>query len=443
MNSGVKRKLSLDNSYVVMAAIMLMAAISYYFFLLQQEYPPCCDAVSYAAIAAKTNSVGFLESQIPLRTFAYPLFLSGIAHVSSLSNIDYLLLVFLLQFSLYAIALVNALSFFAAKVKSTATKNIMLLFLCCNIYVAPYIAATLTDSLYTSLCIIVITNICRLFSSTDIKYNLICITALLTALAIVIRPTAIWLVAPLSFYVVVLIFSGSVNYLKLIGVIAIAAVPLGVQIFINYSRFEVFTFFPATDLGKAQIEWGIKHLKYATWMGGGAQPNYYPSSELISAVPGETGFTIMWYFSNFVEGIKLVFVKFIGAFDFDYLVPYPYFVIKDFWIPSVFSFAVMFFGVGGVVYHALTNNVAVLGNRFLPGIIFVSWGAITLISALELRFTLPILTYFMIVSVLYIHELNVRNQRKTIAYSVIGFLITLPFLIKIALFVRDQSSISG
>lgn len=443
MNSGVKEKFSLDNNYIVMAAVLLMAAISFYFFLLQQAYPPCCDAVSYAAIAAETNSVGFLESQIPLRTFAYPLFLSGVANISSVSNIDYLLLVFLFQFALYAIALVNALSFFAAKVKSTTAKNIILLFLCCNIYVAPYIAATLTDSLYTSLCIIVITNICRLFSSADTKYNLICITALLTALAIVIRPTAIWLVAPLSFYLVFLIFSGSVNYLKLIGVIAIAAIPLGVQIFINYSRFDAFTFFPATDLGKAQIEWGIKHLKYATWMGGGAQPNYYPSSEFISAVPGETGFTIMWYFSNFVEGIKLVFVKFVGAFDFDYLVPYPYFVIKDFWIPSAFSFAVMFFGVCGVVYHALTNNVAVLGNRFLPGIIFVSWGAITLISALELRFTLPILTYFMIVSVLYIHELNVRNQRKIIAYSVIGFLITLPFLIKIALFVRDQSSISG
>lgn len=443
MNSGVKEKLSLGNSYIVMAALLLMAAISYCFFLLQQAYPPCCDALSYAAIAAKTNSVGFLESQIPLRTFAYPLFLSGVAKVSSITNVNYLFLVFLFQFALYAIAVINALSFFGERITSTAAKITILLFLCCNIYVAPYIAITLTDSIYISLCMIVITNICRLFASADTRYSLISITAFLVALAIVIRPTAIWLVAPLIFYFAVLIFSGKANYFRLAGACAIAAIPLGVQIFINYSRFDAFTFFPATNLGSAQVEWGIKHLKYATWMAGGIQPNYYPSSELIKAVPGDSGFTIMWYFSNIIDGIKLIFVKFVGAFDFDHLLPYPYFVIRDFWLPSVFSFAFMFFGVCGVFYHALTANLTALGHRFLPGVIVVSWGAITLVSALELRFTLPVLTYFMIVSCLYLYELKVRNQRKAIVFSLLGFLITLPFLIMVALFVRDQSSISG
>lgn len=443
MNSVVKEKLSLENSYIVMAGLLLMAAISYYFFLLQQAYPPCCDALSYAAIAAKTNSMGFLESQIPLRTFAYPLLLSGVAKVSSLLNVNYLFLVFLFQFTLYAIAVINALSFFAGRITSVATRTAILLFLCCNIYVAPYIAITLTDSIYISLCIIVITNICRLFADAATQYSLICVTAFLAALAIVIRPTAIWLAAPLIFYFALLIFSGKVNYFRLAGVIAIAVIPLGIQIFINYSRFDTFTFFPATDLGSAQVEWGIKHLKYATWMAGGIQPNYYPSSELINAVPGDSGFTIMWYFSNIVAGIKLIFVKFVGAFDFDHLLPYPYFVIRDFWVPSLLSFAFMFFGVCGVVYHALTANLTSLGHRFLPGVIFISWGAITLVSALELRFTLPVLCYFMIVSCLYVHELKVRNQKKAIVFSVVGFLITLPFLIKVALFVRAQSSISG
>ena len=443
MNSSIREQLRLKNSSVFMAAILLMAAISYYFFLLQQEYPPCCDAVSYALIATQTNSLGFLESQIPLRTFAYPLFLTGVEKISAISSVNYALLVFIFQFALYAVAVINALSFFAADIKSTTAKSAILLFLCCNIYVAPYIAITLTDSIYVSLCIIVITNICRLLASLEVKYHLICITAFLTALAIVIRPTAIWLAGPLLFYFAILIFSKRVAPFKLATAVVIAAIPLGIQIFINSSRFDAFTFFPATDLGKAQVEWGITHLKYATWMGGGAPQNYYPSAGLINPVPGESGFTVMWYFNNIVEGIKLVFVKFVGAFDFDYLVPYPYFVIQDFWIPSVFSFGFMFFGVCGVIYHAWTNNVVVLGNRFLPAIILVSWGAITLISALELRFTLPILLYFMIVAVLYIHELSVRNQKKIIVFSVVGFLLVLPLLIKIALFVRAQSSITG
>lgn len=443
MNADIKKIIGSGHNQILAAAILLMAAISYYFFLLQQKYPPCCDALSYAAIAAKTNTLGFLESQIALRTFAYPLFLSCVAKMSAISGINNALLVFIFQFLLYAAAVVNALSFFAAEIKSATARGIILLFLCGNIYVAPYIGVTLTDSIYISLCIIVITNICRLLFNVEVKYRLIGITAFLTALAIVIRPTAIWLVGPLLFYFAILIFSKRIDPFKLAAAGVFAAIPLGIQIFINSSRFDVVTFFPATDLGRAQVEWGITHLKYATWMGGGAPQNYYPSAGLINAVPGESGFTVMWYFNNLFDGMKLVFVKFIGAFDFDYLVPYPYFVIKDFWIPTVFSFAIMFFGVCGLVYHALTNNVTVLGNRFFPGIIFVSWGAINLVSALELRFTLPILTYFMIVSVLYIHELKVRRQRKTIAFSAIGFLITLPFLIKVALFVRDQSSIAG
>lgn len=443
MKLETNEKKDFKNKFVLVAGIIVMALISYYFYFFQQKYPPCCDVVSYAAIAADTNNIGFLESQIPLRTFAYPLFLSTVAKISSILGVDYSVLIFVLQFALYVVALVNVVLYFFEKINSTAAKNIILLFLCCNIYVAPYIAIALTDSIYVSLCIIVFTNICRLLSGSEVKYGVIFVTAFLTAFAIIVRPTAIWLAGPLLFCFAILIFSKKIDYFKLAAVVSIAAIPLCIQIFINYTRFDAFTFFPATDLGKAQVEWGIKHLKYATWMGGGAQPNYYPSGELINAVPGESGFTVMWYFSNIFDGIKLVLVKFVGAFDFDYLVPYPYFVTKDFWLPSLFSFGIMFFGICGVVYHALTNNITVLGHRFLPGIIFVSWGAITLISALELRFTLPILTFFMIVSVLYIHELSARSQKKIIGLSVVGFLFLLPFLIKIALFVRDQSSITG
>ncbi len=433
---------SSKNMILMMAAITVMAAISYYFFLFQQKYPPCCDAVSYAAIAANTSKLGFLESQIPLRTFAYPLFLSAVAKVSAISSINSSLLVFMFQFGLYVAALLNVMSFFATKIKSGAGKTSMLLLLCCNVYIAPYIAIGLTDSVYASLCIIVVTNICRLFSSIDVKYDAVCATAFLAALAIVVRPTAIWLVGPLLFYFAILVLSRKVNYFKLAVVAAIAGIPLGIQIFINFTKFDVFTFFPATDLGKAQVEWGIQHLKYGTWMGGGAQPNYYPSSELIRVIPGESGLSVMWYFNNIIDGLKLVLVKFVGAFDFDFLVPYPYFRVTDFWVPSVISFAIMFFGICGVIYHAFTNNITVLGNRLLPGVIFVSWGAITLISALELRFTLPILTYFMIVSVLYIYEIGARRQKRLMLFSIGGFLALLPILIKIAMFVRDQSTIS-
>jgi hypothetical protein len=430
------------DSGIFVAAILVMAAISYYFFLLQQKYPPCCDAVSYAGIAAHLDSIGFLKSQIPLRTFAYPLFLSGVAKISAVYGIKYPLVIFILQLSIYIVAVANVMLLIAEKITSNVLKSVLLSLLCCNIYVAPYVSVALTDSLYLSLCLIVLTNICRLLSNVESKFNLMATTVFLTALAIVVRPAAIWLVGPLIFCLSVLVISKKTDYLRLISALAIAAIPLGVQIFINYNKFDVFTFFPATDLGAAQIEWGIKNLKYATWMGDGVQPNYYPSNSLINITPGESGFTAMWYFNNALDSTKLVLVKFIGAFDFDYLVPYPYFKSSDFWIPSILSFMFMFFGLCGVIYHALTGKITALGHRFLPIIILASWGAVTLISALELRFTLPVLCYFMIVSVLYIYELN-NSNKKLILFSIGGFFLLLPVLIKTAMFVRDQSSISG
>jgi hypothetical protein len=223
----------------------------------------------------------------------------------------------------------------------------------------------------------------------------------------------------------------------------LALTPLFLQIWINYSKFNSMTFLPASDLGSAQISWGIEQLKYGTWLGGGPPQNFYPANKLIEVPLNRADLNISWYFSNIVEALKLVIVKFVGAFDFDYLVPYPYHKNPNAWLSSIISFAFMFFGVCGVIYHAITNNITSLGHRFLPCIIFVSWGSVTLISAIELRFTLPILTYFMIVSVLFIFELKLMHRRRAIIFSVCGFLILLPFLVKIASFVREQSTIAG
>lgn len=431
------------NGIMFAIAFLIMAAISYYFYLFQQQYPPCCDAISYQGIAAQTIKVGFFESQIPMRTFAYPLFLSSIAKVSAVSGIQYTLLIFMFQLTIYMIAVVNAVRFFSEKLASSVSQIAILALLCCNIFVAPYIPIALTDSIYLSLCLIAIINICRLSVSSDIKCTQLSITTFVIALAIVVRPAAIWLVGPLLLCLSVLIFSKKISPWKLLVAFFIAAIPLAVQIFINFTKFDVFTFFPATDLGTAQIEWGIRNIKYATWMGDGIQQNFYPSSALINPTPGVSGFTLEWYFHNLFDGAKLVLVKFIGAFDFDYLVPYPYFKNSDFWIPSILSFTFMFFGVCGVIYHALTGNIASLGIRFLPVVIVCSWGAVTLISALELRFTLPLLCYLMIVSVLYIYELKNRDNKKLIVFSTASFFLLLPVLIKTAMFVREQSSISG
>lgn len=443
MNFKLNMKQLFTYNRIIVGCFLVSAIIAFQFFIYQQKHPPCCDAYSYLSIAESINSIGLIESQVPLRTFAYPLILAGIAKISALSKMDYFYLIFLFQYSIYIIAVKIAHDFFIKNIASDRVKATLFAVLSINIFAIPYFSVSLTDSLYLALCIIIITNICKLSISSNPQYSLIFITFLLTACAIVIRPAAVWLVLPLSLYTLTDLYFKKINAIKLLIVMAISSFPLFIQIGINYSKFGAFTFLPATDLGGSQVTWGIQYIKYATWLGGGTQQNFYPASELINVPINKTELNIGWYLFNPVDGIKLLTVKFIGAFDFDYLVPYPYQKNSNFWIPSFISFFIMFFGTCGVIYHAITNSIISLGYRFLPAIIFCSWGSVTLVSALELRFTLPILIYFIIISVLFIYELNTKGRKNTILILVFIFFVLLPFFIRIASFVRDQSTVAS
>lgn len=175
-------------------------------------------------------------------------------------------------------------------------------------------------------------------------------------------------------------------------------------------------------------------------MGGGSRQNFYPSGHLINT---EGEFNLWWYFNNPVDSVKLLAFKLVGGFDFDYLVPYPYHQPANKWVASFFSFTILWIGVFGVFVHLCTKKLAVLGSRFMPLIIFVGWCTVTLISALELRFTLPLISYFIIVNCAVVNFIIVNRDRKFLLLMVTGWIIFMPIFYQMAKFIRLQSMVQG
>ena len=65
---------------------------------------------------------------------------------------------------------------------------------------------------------------------------------------------------------------------------------------------------------------------------------FYTSGSLIKT-HGEL-LNIWWYFNNPIDAVKLLAYKFVGAFDFDYIVPYIYKHHGNKWLYSFFSFTI-------------------------------------------------------------------------------------------------------
>ena len=177
---------------------MFLLVIGFKFFIEQIIYPQAYDAVAYLHYAKIMNAGGIEAMTDPLRTFAYPWILSLIIKASQAINLPEKFLIFLVQISFYYLA-----TLFVSSVASEYSKKlpiIIYLALCVNIFVIPYTGITLTDSLYTSLSIVLFGMWMKInfFHETKQIYpeKFIFLCVLLLSLAMTIRPAAIWLAVP-------------------------------------------------------------------------------------------------------------------------------------------------------------------------------------------------------------------------------------------------------
>jgi hypothetical protein len=429
------------------SVILMLIGVTYFSFR-QAVDKACCDASIYYAYGESLISNSLLiaptaSQPSDLRTFVYPITLSFLIRVADFLSLEPRILITIFQSSIYFISCRFLASTFLVHSKKTA--KYVWLVLTLNVFVWPYLSVTLTDSLYVSLFLLFLALMLRIendvYYSSKITLGNLFFFVLVFSVSLELRPATIWLLPVLLYYLLkVLRLKSSLSSSKFL-VVMLGFIPSYYQIYINLYLFNKFTPLPVVDLGAMQIDWGIKYLKYITWLGGGSPQGIYTSENLIGNVSDNQ--TYGWYIENPVLGIKLIFVKLVGAFDFDFLVPYP---TGNPWYSGLAGFlSLSIFVLGAGIAIRLTFSRIHAGSifvipRLLPISLFLSWSAVNIFSAVELRFTLPILTLFMIIIASSISLLKYRINKRLILNIFIPYLLAMFIVMNVAYFVRAQSS---
>lgn len=363
-------------------------------FIYQTNHPPCCDADQYLNLSRlyASSDISARSNEASLRTYAYPLFLSYLRALVSVTNLPLILLVSLVQLGIHLLATAKYAT--GVRCDSTTVGSSVLVALLLNPFAYPYVSLTLTDSLYASLALLWLYAAIRTFSRDEGDFTetlgQAIAPALLSSLIIAVRPAGIWTAAVTAagyLYIIGLRLKSNGDRLTLAALAITAfAVPLLPQIYINLANFNRLTPFPVFDLGSAQIQWGIEMLKYATNLSGG-DPRLVYANPLYSAGQG-----LSWYWTHPIKAAATLLLKFTSAFDQDYLFPYIYDLRPWYrWFTGVISLSVFTLGILGLACHALVPSrfPIKIGPRYFPLSCLIAWGAVTLSSAIELRFSLP------------------------------------------------------
>ena len=446
---GKRAKKSNRTTFIKMATYLFGALFSYLagvHFLLTQAYG-VYDAEAYVIFASEISRGDINSLANPARTYLYLVFLAFLLAISSHTEIQLALVVFNIQWVLY-IASAAFCSWavgrrVTTKVFGLEWSAVLFLVITLNITVSPYLSLTLTDSVYISLFLLFLGLLVYALQENELKtkLNFILISIFVCSLAVVVRPAAIWMM-----FISMVFFVSTLLALRILRSIFfglaklfLALSPLYVQIYLNFVNFGIFSFLPSINLGALQIKWGIENIKYATWLGADFNAsNFYSSEAVIGSLQGQE-LSYSWYLFNPILAFKLVFTKLVGAFDFDYLVAYPTSKFEYSFIVSTISFLILVIGLVAIVSNFRHKNMVEFNSRIFPAAVFLCWSAITVTSAVELRFTLPILLFLSLICASYLRVLYVDKNYKQLKILTLMAAIFVPMMFLLAIFVRGQA----
>ena len=378
---------------------------AYWCFL--DQYPAvvhpcnCADAYAYTYIGNLYQTSGF-ENHLwgKLRSYAYPLFLSGIFEIADFFSIDSAHTIFSVQLFIYfACALVfsNNLS----RNTSRSLGDLVFAAFILNIYIYPVLAISLTDGV--SVCILMLIGTAVVdIAFQGVKARNLATVGFMCGLSIMVRPSTLFLLAPLLATLVYFCFYSNHRTSTKVSLLALCAICFALavapQIYLNVKYYDRWTFLPVFDLGNFQVDAGIRMIKYATNLTGGKPtlPYFNPLS-----TPNSDG--VFWYLLNPINGFFTAILHLYAALDFDYLTVYIF--NKNPWYrPALFIYSqsINFWGIAGILYwqkklHPTKERGVKINARniYLVSMIvlfILGWASITSISAVENRFAIPIVT---------------------------------------------------
>jgi hypothetical protein len=314
---------------VVFALLIAHAA----FFRKLIYLDSCCDAASYQELSRRIVDHGLFSAAAfsDLRTYGYPLFLSGLGFVERLTSIPITLLALEVQLCVYILALwllrdeIRRFSLPVAEGLFVAS--------CLNVFVLTYAAETLTESL--SISIIVLLAWCWLWSVREFRSRAWALSVItggtLAGFAVMVRPAHIFLPVVWVSGQAILVVSRCIGprpgdvrrraaaFALMLVAIAAPCVP---QFYNNVVFGHAATPLVASNLGTHNMNLGITNLKFIT----GRPPLrteriYYfnPFSENTKGVPD---YPLRWYSDNPSAGVKTLLLHGFALLDQDFIFPY-------------------------------------------------------------------------------------------------------------------------
>ena len=251
------------------SALAFAVLAAHAFLVHEWLYPSSWDAGQYAQMGREIAANGLFHpfQGSDLRTYGYPLFLSVVQRGANGSGVPFTVVLFAVQFALYAAA---CLLLRAALIRmSPPAARIAFCATIANAYVLIYLPQSLTESLSATLVVTVAACWLRTYGDRA-SFAPLAAGTLAAGFAVMIRPGNLFVAAAWVFGLLLIAMCRRPAPATLVASTALVAAALALpaipQLVNNMAFHGKRTPLVVQDLGRMQAVWGIRDIKYATGM---------------------------------------------------------------------------------------------------------------------------------------------------------------------------------
>ena len=392
-------------------ALVLAVGIAHAFYARSVAYPSEYDAQNYLDIATDLARGGlfakFFYSE--LRTYGYPLFLRMLKEMADALHLPWGLVIFETQLALYAGAALFVRSRLATV--SLPLARIVLVATLLNVVALVYVADTLAEALSLVLMLVAVGCWVHLYVGGSRAWLAVAAGGLVLGAAVVVRPANVFALPVWVVALAALAWLRGWNARDAVATALVTALavtlPMLPQLANNVRHYGTWTPLVAASLGRNQQIWGIAYLKYATALPPIALPSIFYLNPYAEGRPVDETRPLAWYLEHPGAGAATLGLHVFGMLDQDLL--FTYARDLDPWyrrpLGIVTHGGIALAGLGFVLLASRARRDRGYRAIFVVLSTFCAChAALHAITAVEMRFGLPLLAVALPLAVWFVRE---------------------------------------
>ena len=404
--------------YIVISTILFI-------FLIRNAPPVICDASEYNDLANKLllNHLNIFTFNFGQRTFAYPLFLAILKLFANITKINYLYLVFFIQFILFH--LTNLLIYSSLKSKFSKVASIFLMLSGFNIITLSFTNILLTEN----LAIFFATLIFNLLLRNKTKITLFML-GVICSLILFIRPSLISL-STVVFLVLIYELFKNKKILSILFFIVGYALIFSIGLINTYkTTYKANLFNQSTNnIYLGQVQGGLYVLKYET-----SFQKINPTSQMIylssknkktfSLVSCDSviGCLFSYLKKDAVSYISVNLIHLFNIFDRIYVDTYVRNIFNPNRILQLFNYFVI---SSNIIYFIFINNKS-KNNIIVNTAFLIIFGIISIYlpTGVEPRFSSPAFPLLLLITAFYLETIGkIKDRYRYLILNIVFILI--------------------